>query len=90
MINRRQSSTQESWISRQNPNLSGSRLNKAEAFLYKVTMENKDQKVKINLFYCSSGERMKSKQNAVDMNNALNTGAADKCSSSVNSNRIQL
>jgi len=52
-------------------NLFGSRGNKAETFPYKVTMENKDQKVKLNLFYCSSGERMKSKQNAVDMNNAL-------------------
>lgn len=53
-------------------------------------MENKDQKVKINLFYCSSGEGMKRKQNAVDMNNALNSGVADKCSGSVNSNRKHL
>ena len=90
MINRRQNSTQVSWISRKKKAISGSGGNKAETFPYEVTMENKDQKVKINLFYCSSGERMKSKQNAVDMNNALNTGATDKCSSSVNLNRMQL
>lgn len=71
--------------------LSRSRGNKA-AFLslYKVTMESKDQKVKINLFYCLSGERMKSKQNAVEMNNALNSGVADKCSSHMSLSRMQL
>lgn len=72
--------------------MSRSRGNKAAAFLslYKVTMESKDQKVKINLFYCLSGERMKSKQNAVEMNNALNSGVVDKCSSCMNLNRMQL
>lgn len=60
MINRGPNGTQTSWISRQNHSLDAEET-KQKLLSIKVTMDNKDQKVKINLFYCLSEGRMRSK-----------------------------